>query len=380
MPYLPADAPLTLRDLSGITGPLGGRTAIEGWLPERTIFFASGRAALFGALHALGVGRDAEVLLPSYVCESVVTPVLASGARPTFYPIGRTLRPDLAALESAIGPKSRAVVLIHYLGFPAPVEEVRATCDRRHVALIEDCAHALFSRVGERLLGTFGSAAFWSPWKSLPSPDGGLLALNDLSLSYRGPLSPPWRLRALPRLVYRALGTLETRIGWSPRLSLLRRAALRRTLHQRTSGAAVNVREGAPISRRLLRAAQPAAIVHKRRDHYLRLLDVVGRLDWAAPIFESLPPGVCPLGLPIVAEERDRWRDTLLSQGINVRTYWEQLPAEVDTARFPDAAWLRDRILILPVHQGLEPAHVEWLERLLPTLSLRGADGSLAHR
>ena len=61
-------------------------------------------------------------------------------------------------------------------------------------------------------------------------------------------------------------------------------------------------------------------------------------------------------------------RDALLNRGVNVRTYWEHLPPAVDPERFPEAAWLRDRILVLPVHQGLTNEGVEWLARLLLTL------------
>ena len=59
---------------------------------------------------------------------------------------------------------------------------------------------------------------------------------------------------------------------------------------------------------------------------------------------------------------------------MNVRTYWEQFPPAVDFERFPEAAWLRDRILVLPVHQGLTAEGVEWLARLLPTLRQNGHD------
>jgi hypothetical protein len=111
--------------------------------------------------------------------------------------------------------------------------------------------------------------------------------------------------------------------------------------------------------------------VGRRRRHFARLLEVCHNLTWAEPVVHSLPAGACPLGLPLVAEDRDRWRDSLLRHGVNVRTYWEQLPSAVDTDRFPDAAWLRDRILVLPVHQGLPSGGVEWLARLLPTLPER---------
>ena len=78
MPYLPADPPLSAADLVGMKGSLDGR-GTEGWLPGRVEFFGSGRAALLAALHAVGVGSGEDVLLPSYLCESVVSPSKALG-------------------------------------------------------------------------------------------------------------------------------------------------------------------------------------------------------------------------------------------------------------------------------------------------------------
>ena len=352
MTYLPADPPLTARDLLGMTrSPNGAGTA--NWVPGRTVWFGSGRAALWAALRALGVRDADEVLLPSYLCESVVTPVAAVGARPTFFSIDRHLSPDLDSLDAAIGPRTRAVVLIHYLGFPGPVDAVRGLCESRGIALIEDCAHALFSRLLDRPLGSFGAAAIFSPWKSLTLPDGGILALNDPSLRFpSSPPGPPWS-RTIGRLAYCSLGTIEGTAGWSPRLRLLRRSALRRSLHDRSSGAPVRVRAASRISRRLFNVVSPDRVVARRCHNYSRLLEAVGRLSWCRPVFDELPPGVCPLGLALVAEDRDRWRDELLASGVNVRTYWEHLPRALDLDRFPDAPWLRDHILVLPVHQGL---------------------------
>jgi perosamine synthetase len=379
MPYLPADPPLTPRDLFGITRRLDGG-GLDGWLPGRTVLFGSGRAALWAALRSLSVGPADRVLLPSYLCESVVSPVRAVGARPEFYSIGRDLQPDLAELEAAIRADTRAIVLIHYLGFPGPVRQLQQLCEARGLALIEDCAHALFSRLGDRLLGSYGAAAFFSPWKSLPLPDGGLLAMNRPDLRFSHPLAGPSGATTLRRLAYRALGTAEAAVGWSPRSTLLRRPGLRRGLHDRTSGAPVRPRAGSPVARRLLAGAHPRHVVARRREHYGRLLDAARQLSWARPVFDDLPEGVCPLGLPLVAEDRDRRRDELLTSGVNVRTYWEHLPDVVPTDRFPDAAWLRDRILVLPVHQGLRPAQVDWLARRLLAPGVRDRHAALADR
>jgi hypothetical protein len=75
-----------------------------------------------------------------------------------------------------------------------------------------------------------------------------------------------------------------------------------------------------------------------------------------------------------VVENRDWYRDRLLGIGVNVRTYWEQLPPQVDLDRFPDAAWLSDRILVLPTHQRVQSDGIEWLARQLPRLGTRQPD------
>ena len=184
-------------------------------------------------------------------------------------------------------------------------------------------------------------------------PDGGLLRVNRADVWPRRPRQRPPAVKTVSRLAYRAIGSVEQLVGWSPRLGLLQRQSLRQSLHQQVSAGPVDLLAGSSVSRRLLRAANPSYVVGSRRRHFARLLDVCQQLGWARPVFETLPDGVCPLGLPLVVEDRDRWRDRLLRRGVNVRTYWEELPPGVDTARYPDAAWLRDRILVLPVHQGL---------------------------
>ncbi|MCC7369815.1 MAG: DegT/DnrJ/EryC1/StrS aminotransferase family protein [Chloroflexi bacterium] len=361
MTYLPPDPPLTVADLPGLL-----RSAP---LPEQ--FYASGRAALLAGLRALGVGPGDEVLLPAYLCESVITPVEAVGARPTFYPVGRGLEVDPDAVEAALTERTRAVVIIHYLGFPGPVQALRDLCDRRGLALVEDCAHALYSRLGDRDLGSWGDLAIFSPWKSLPLPDGGLLRVNRPDLMATAPATGPAARRVAFRLAYRALGSVEQLLGWSPRTRLLRRQSLRASMHQQVSAGPVDEQAGSEAAWRLLQAARPAFVVGRRRRHFARLLAACHNLAWATPVFTELPEGVCPLGLPLAAEDRDHWRDILLGRGVNVRTYWEHLPPAVDTAHFPEAAWLRDRILVLPVHQGLTNEGVEWLARLLQSLGKR---------
>src|SRR6185295_8963011 len=144
-----------------------------------------------------------------------------------------------------------------------------------------DCAHALYSRLGDRSLGTFGDIAIFSPWKSLPLPDGGLLVLNRPDLQATAPLARPATRRTLFRLAYRALGTVEQAVGWTPRLRLLQRDGLRRDMHARVSAGPVELVRGSVIAWKLLQGARPAYVVGWRRRHFARLLDACQTLTWA---------------------------------------------------------------------------------------------------
>ena len=271
------------------------------------LFFASGRAALLAGLAALGIAPDDEVLLPAYLCESVVTPVETVGARPVFFPVARTLGVGLAGLEAAIGSRARAVVLIHYFGFPGPVEEVRAICERRGLALIEDCAHALYSqhrRPAARLIRRPGdlqpvevaAATRWRPAGSQPAPT------SSQECRVRRPggangctagLSSARRSRTGRGLVAEADACCRGRVYDAGSTSRSAPGRSRCWPARRSSW-------------RLLRGARRAHVVGRRRRHFARLLDACQIADWARPLYTELPNGVCPLGLPLVVEDHDR--------------------------------------------------------------------------
>ncbi|MBU4461352.1 MAG: DegT/DnrJ/EryC1/StrS family aminotransferase, partial [Verrucomicrobia bacterium] len=106
------------------------------------------------ALHlvgaSLGLGPGDEVLCPSLTFVASASALRATGASVKFCdivgPDDWTLDP--AAVEAAIGPATRAVVVVHYAGFPCRMEEIVAIARRHNLFVIEDCAHALYSRMG----------------------------------------------------------------------------------------------------------------------------------------------------------------------------------------------------------------------------------------
>ena len=116
-------------------------------------FYSSGRVAFSHALDILGFCRDEKILLPAYIGindregSGVMDPVTAANIPHEFYRIHRDLRVDFNDLVEKIQNNMvKAVLLIHYFGFPQPdLKKIINYCKTRNIAVIEDCAHAYLS-------------------------------------------------------------------------------------------------------------------------------------------------------------------------------------------------------------------------------------------
>ncbi len=146
--------------------------------------FSSGTGALHVALLSCGVGPGDEVVSTSMTAEPTNTTILQVGATPRFADVDpATGNLDPASVEAAIGPRTRAILVVHYAGYPVDLHAMRGIADRHGIALIEDCAHALGARYGGQAIGTFGDAAIFSfqAIKHMTTVDGGALVLRDPS-------------------------------------------------------------------------------------------------------------------------------------------------------------------------------------------------------
>jgi len=103
-----------------------------------------------------------EVIVPAYICPSVVSAVVACGLRVRSVDVQDDLNMDLADVQAALGPDTLAVIAPHMYGCPAPMGEIEALCASAQVFLIDDAAQVVGVRQGGRLLGTFGDAGIIS--------------------------------------------------------------------------------------------------------------------------------------------------------------------------------------------------------------------------
>ncbi len=144
--------------------------------------------ATFLAMELLGIGPGDEVVLPTVTFVGTANAVASRGARPVFCDVDpRTLNATVRDVVAALTPATKAILLLHYGGYPGDVAEIAQMCGDRGIALIEDAANAQASRVDGRACGTFGDIGVWSfdHGKIAVSVDGGMLYARDPDLVAR---------------------------------------------------------------------------------------------------------------------------------------------------------------------------------------------------
>lgn len=368
-------------------GPPGGRFRMAGeqylqreflrWRPRSPDARAEGasrrsypciwaRNAIYHGLSTLGLVPGDRVLLPAYLCAVAVEPFLSYGVTVDFYDVSRDCRLDATRIEARMDARTRAVMCVHYFGFPQNLDGLREVCDRHGAFLIEDCAHVLPSATAGGRMGRVGDVAVFSWRKLLPIGDGAELVVNRAGCEP----SVRWEqesllvsLKVINDLCHQAAGRSSSalvRIAYrmlqSPKRLLGRRA--RRTL--------IPVEDDrAPFEMRMvsfpmtrvatwvLRHSDFEAIRARRRENYRFLLRATAEMSGVTLPFAELPDEVCPWVFPVIMNgiENPHWR--LRARGIPAVSWGGVRPPTLPKDRFPEAAFLYDNLIFLPVHQSL---------------------------
>ena len=140
-------------------------------------------AALHMACMAVGLGAGDEVIVPSLTFVATANAVRYTGATPIFADVESedwlTISPD--SIEKCIGPKTRAILIVHYAGYACDMPAIQAIAKKHNLAILEDSAHTIGSYLDGRHLGTFGAAGCFSFFsnKNMTTGEGGMVTTND---------------------------------------------------------------------------------------------------------------------------------------------------------------------------------------------------------
>ncbi len=147
----------------------------------------NGTAALHLALLALGVGPGDEVIVPSLTFVADLNTVKMVGATPILADCTSledwNINP--ADIEKKITAATRAVMIVHYAGYPCDMDAIPALCEKYKLPLIEDCAHAPGARYRGKAVGAFGEVGCFSFFtnKNLSVGEGGMVVTSNPAIA-----------------------------------------------------------------------------------------------------------------------------------------------------------------------------------------------------
>lgn len=183
---------------------------------------ASGTDALILAFRALQIGKNDEVIVPSYTYSATVFGILHQGAKPVFADIDlKTLIVSIDSIKKLITKKTKAILPVHLYGQPANMDELMKIARKFKLKIVEDVAQAHGATWAGKKTGSFGDFGCFSfyPTKNLGGfGDGGMIATNHPGL-YKKILT----LRNLGHINFR---DDHQEVGWTSRLDALQAACL----------------------------------------------------------------------------------------------------------------------------------------------------------
>jgi dTDP-4-amino-4,6-dideoxygalactose transaminase len=150
---------------------------------SHAVSLANGTVALELALHALGIGPGDEVIVPARTFIATASAVFVRGARPVIAdidPESQNLTAETIAPQ--ITPRTRAIIPVHFAGWPCDMEPILELAARSRIKVIEDCAQAHGARYRGRPVGSFGDAAAFSFCQDkilTTGGEGGMLLIRD---------------------------------------------------------------------------------------------------------------------------------------------------------------------------------------------------------
>jgi len=144
--------------------------------------YNNGTASILGAMYGVGICPGDEIICPSITFWASCLQAYSLGATVVFADIEPdTLCIDPNDIENKITDKTKAIIVVHYSGMPAKMDEIMKIAKKYHLKVIEDASHAHGALYKGKMVGTFGDASGFSLMsaKSFSIGEAGILLTND---------------------------------------------------------------------------------------------------------------------------------------------------------------------------------------------------------
>ena len=326
---------------------------------KHTLAVSNGTAALHLACLVAGIGPGDEVIVPSLTFVATANAVRYTGATPVFADVESLdwLNISPESVESRVTERTRAILVVHYAGFPCDMPAIMEIARRHNLIVLEDSAHAIGSKLDGRTLGTWGAIGCYSLFsnKNMTTGEGGMLATDDDALAEKLGILRSHGMTSLSwdRYQGHAYSYDVVDLGYNYRIDEMRSALGRAQLRKLPSG---NQRrnELTTLYRELLAELVPQV-----------------ELPFGAPRGTScyhILPALLPKGT-----DRIRFMEALKERGIqssihyppvhHFQIYQEQWQKRGMTLPLTEEAGQRE--VTLPLYSRMRPEQVHWVAQAI---------------
>ena len=184
------------------------------------IAVSNGSVALDAAVVALDIGKDDEVIMPTFTIISCAAAIVRAGAIPVLVdsdPV--TWNMDVTKIEEKITPKTKAIMVVHIFGLPVDMDPILDLAEKHGLKIIEDAAEMHGQTYNGKACGSFGDISTFSfyPNKHITTGEGGMIVTDDIKLAEKS--------RSLRNLYFKPEQRfIHDKLGWNLRMTNLQAA------------------------------------------------------------------------------------------------------------------------------------------------------------
>lgn len=334
--------------------------ALPKWLSKfgNVALTSSGRGAIAMLLTQVQPKTNT-VLLPAYICDSVLAPFMEQGYRCYFYDLGEGLSPDVEDIN-----RHKDIGIFFHMGYygfasNSNLSDVIDNLAAESTIIVEDVTHTLFSSYPRFEKNDYYIASV-RKWFGVPC--GGMLAAPNRTIDSSSLMNestfPAIRLKALwLKSQYLKGGEQDLKSSY---LSLFEQAE--RMLESDMGSYKIDI-----LSENILKTVDHDLIVNKRKSNFMLLADGLASMSGARGVFSDVPADVCPMFFPILIDRnRNQIRQKLSQEKIYCPIHWPGPKHSLN--HFEKASEIYNTILSIPCDQRYGPQEMEYVVSVLRQL------------
>ena len=331
-------------------------------LPNNIVYFNKGRDALLAGLKSMNIPSGSSIIVPAYICNSVLNPLILYGYNIVFIDVDKKLNLPLhKIIELSETNKISAIMIVNYFGFFSDINQIIDYCKLNNIKVIEDCAHSFLSSKNGLKAGSFGDIAIFSKRKTLPIFDGGGLKVNKPLKNILIKKTPFHKNFIF--FIKLIIEFIISRLGWpniySNTFDKIKKHINKVSFSNKAKLFDISIINSFKPSFLLNKYLSNKNLLNKisdlRRNNFMRINKFALQLGFSS-LHSNLMEGVVPQYV-IIVDEQGGLVEFLRNNSIGaIRWPWQELPSEVSVSKnnFPNANFFNKHLVMIPTHQSLD--------------------------